>query len=65
MRPSFDWEELGAAMGSSACEIVGLNIQHFLALLKTELDPVKWETIKRLLADQQRMLDAWATKGCS
>ncbi len=52
-------------MGSSACEIVGLNIQHLLALLKTELDPVKREMIERQLAEPQSMLGAWVTKGCS
>ena len=62
MRPSFDQEELGAAMGSSTRDIVELNIPQLLALLKTEPNPVKRETIQRLLEEKQSMLDASVKK---
>ena len=43
-------------MGTSAREIVELNIRHFRLLLATEKDPSKRATIERLLAEQEAML---------
>ena len=43
-------------MGTSAREIVELNIRHFRALLDAEKDPMKRATIERLLAEQVPML---------
>lgn len=43
-------------MGTSAREIVELNIRHFRILLETEKDPRKRATIERLLAEQEPML---------
>ncbi len=40
-------------MDPSALEISELNVQHFRALLKTETDPAKRATIKRLIAEQE------------
>lgn len=49
-------------MGPSARTIVELNIQHFRSLLEAEKEAAKRETIKRLLAEQERMLVALAKK---
>ena len=43
-------------MGTSAREIVELNIRHFRSLLEMEKDPTKRATIERLLAEQEPML---------
>lgn len=51
-------------MRPSARNIVELNIQHFHDLLETERDSTKREMIKRLLAEQKRMLVALAKKDC-
>jgi hypothetical protein len=41
------------AMDKSVAE---LNIQHFKKLLETETDPVKKQTIQRLLAEEEAKL---------
>lgn len=43
-------------MSPSARRIVELNIEHFRRLLETETDPAKRDTVKKLLAEQERML---------
>ena len=43
-------------MSPSARKIVELNIDHFRRLLETETDSAKRQTIKRLLAEQEKML---------
>ncbi|HZD89482.1 MAG TPA: hypothetical protein VE224_05245 [Pseudolabrys sp.] len=43
-------------MTPSARLIVELNIRHFRALLETDMDSAKRETIERLLKEQERML---------
>ena len=40
-------------MGPSARTIIELNIRHYRALLKTETDASKRETIARLLAEEE------------
>ena len=49
-------------MGTSAREILELNIRHFRTLLETEKDPTKRATIERLLAEQEPMLDELVKK---
>ncbi len=49
-------------MSSSPRIIVKLNIRHFRELLETEQDPAKRDTIKRLLAEQERTLVALIKK---
>ena len=36
--------------------IAELNIQHFKQMLETEIDPVKKQTIQRLLAEEEAKL---------
>ncbi len=45
-------------MGPSAQSIMELNIQHYLGLLQTEKDPIKRETIARLLEEEKEKLAA-------
>jgi hypothetical protein len=43
-------------MSPSARTIVELNIKHYRGLLQSERDPVKWETIVKLLAEEEQKL---------
>jgi hypothetical protein len=49
-------------MSPSARTIVELNIRHFREILETEKDPVKRETILRLLQEQEGKLADLAKK---
>jgi len=40
----------------SVREIIELNIEHFRKLLKTETDPLRRETIAKLLAEEEAKL---------
>jgi hypothetical protein len=43
-------------MEPSAREIIDLNIKHYRKLLNTETDPLKRETIAKLLAEEEAKL---------
>ena len=43
-------------MSVSVRMIIDLNIQHYRDLLKTETDASKWQTISKLLAEEEAKL---------
>lgn len=43
--------------------VADLNVAHFRKLLATEKDPVKRQTIERLLAEEEAKLDLARVKG--
>jgi len=43
--------------------VADLNIKHFKKLLASETDPVKRQTIERLLAEEEELARALAAKG--
>jgi len=45
-------------MGPSARTIIELNIQHYRALLRSETDEAKRQTIAKLLAEEEAKLAA-------
>jgi hypothetical protein len=49
-------EWVGGYVGPSARTIIELNIKHYRALLKTETDASKRQTIAKLLAEEEAQL---------